>query len=157
MQLEPNHDTPNLNDELIRSFRDIGHTIRHLSEGRGSQKRILVLLRASGTVTQRELTRELRIQPGSASEVIGKLEAAGLLIRTPSQTDRRTADISLTAAGQTAAETAAEQRDKLREQMFSCLSEEEKGVLLGLLRTLTAAWGERQDGGRGCCRWGEGG
>ena len=136
------HDTTDINDKLVCNFRDIGHTIRHIAEGRGSQKRILVILQESGAVTQRELTQKLRIQPGSASEVIGKLEAAGLILRTPSQADHRTVDITLTDAGRAAAEEIAGQREKRHEQMFACLSEEEKEQLLGLLTTLNASWHE---------------
>ena len=55
------HDTTDINDKLVCNFRDIGHTIRHIAEGRGSQKRILVILQESGAVTQRELTQKLRI------------------------------------------------------------------------------------------------
>lgn len=136
------HSTTDINDELVCNFRDIGHTIRHIAEGRGSQKRILVILQESGTITQRELTRKLRIQPGSASEVVGKLETAGLILRTPSQADHRTVDISLTDAGQAAAAEIAGQREKRHEQMFACISEEEKQQLLGLLKTLNAYWHE---------------
>lgn len=136
------HDTTDINDELVCNFRDIGHTIRHIAEGRGSQKRILVILQESDTITQRELTQKLRIQPGSASEVIGKLETAGLILRTPSQTDHRTVNITLTDAGRAAAKEIAGQREKRHEQMFACLSEEEKEQLLELLTTLNASWHE---------------
>ena len=63
------------NNKLIWNLRDIGHTMRHISEGKGSQKRVLITLRETEGMTQRELTRRLDIQPGSVSEVIGKLEA----------------------------------------------------------------------------------
>ena len=130
-------------NKLIWNLRDIGHTMRHISEGRGSQKRILMLLKEAEGITQSELTQCLRIQPGSASEVIGKLEAAGLLVRTPSETDRRTTDVSLTEAGKAAAEDAAAQREERHRQMFACLSEEEKDTLLHLLEKLNADWDAR--------------
>ena len=34
----------NINDKLIMNLRDISHTMRSLYEGRGSQKRILIIL-----------------------------------------------------------------------------------------------------------------
>lgn len=128
------------NNKLIWNLRDIGHTMRHISEGKGSQKRVLITLREAEGMTQRELTRRLDIQPGSVSEVIGKLEAAGLLIRSPSETDRRTADITLTETGKTAAENALSQRQGRHQQMFASLSEEEKDTLLRLLEKLNADW-----------------
>ena len=47
-------------------------------------------------MTQKALTARLGVQPGSASEVLNKLEQAGLILRTPSETDHRTTDIHLT-------------------------------------------------------------
>lgn len=130
-------------DRLIINLRDISHIIRSLYEGKGSQKRILIILNEAGTMTQQELTKRLGIQPGSASEVISKLENAELITRTPSETDRRTADIALTGNGRRMALEAARQRKKRHEEMFSCLSEGEKTELLALLERINADWGQR--------------
>lgn len=132
-----------LNNRLIRNLRNLGHTIRFLYEGKGSQQRILILLLESGSTTQRELTERLGIRPGSASEVIGKLESAGLISRVSSSTDRRTADISLTQAGMHSAEEAAQRRELRHQEMFSCLSPEEKETLLALTEKLNADWALR--------------
>ena len=134
------YDMLDVNNKLIWNFRDIGHTIRRIFEGKGSQKRILMLLKENRGITQRELTEHLGIQPGSASEVIGKLEAAGLILRTPSQEDRRTVELHLTEAGQAAVGEAHAQRELRHEAMFACLSEEERQTLLGLLEKLNASW-----------------
>ena len=131
---------PDRNNDLIWNLWDIGHTMRHISEGKGSQKRVLMTLQESGGMTQRELTEILGIQPGSASEVIGKLEAVGFLVRNPSEADRRTADIRLTEAGETAAVEALARRRERHQQMFACLSEEEKETLLHLLEKINADW-----------------
>ncbi len=129
-----------VNGRLIINLRDISHTMRSLYEGRGSQKRILIILNEVGTITQRALTGRLGIQPGSASEVIAKLENSGLVIRTLSEADRRTADITLTDAGKKLAMEAAANRDKRHAEMFSCLSEQEKAELLLLLEKITEDW-----------------
>lgn len=138
--MKDRYETLDKDHKLVWNLRDIGHTMRHISEGRGSQKRILMFLREFGDITQRELTEWLGIQPGSASEVIGKLETAGFLVRTPSNTDRRTMNIALTEAGKAAAEEAVLQREERHQQMFSCLSGEEQDTLLGLLEKLNADW-----------------
>lgn len=132
-----------LNHQLIMNLRHLGHTIRFLFEGKGSQKRILIILLETGGMTQRELTERLGIKPGSASEVIGKLENTGLILRQLSSSDRRTADIQLTQAGRLQAEEAAMQRSIRHQEMFSCLSEEEKNVLLTLTEKLNADWNSR--------------
>lgn len=132
-----------VNKELIINLRNLGHTIRFLFEGKGSQKRILIILYENGDMTQRELTERLGIQPGSASEVIGKLESAGLIQRRLSRSDRRTADILLTESGRVQAEEASMQRRIRHQQMFSCLTQEEKDTLLKLTGKLDADWNSR--------------
>lgn len=128
------------NNKLIWNFRDIGHTMRQISEGRGSQRRILILLRETKGMTQKELTARLGVQPGSASEVLNKLEQAGLISRTPSETDHRTTDIRLTPDGEALAKEAGAKRAKRHEQMFAVLSEEEKDALIALLERVNAHW-----------------
>ena len=135
-----NYEEFDLNNKLIRNFWDISHTMHHISEGKGSQKRILIILKENRNITQRELTEYLGIQPGSASEVLGKLEAAGLIRRIQSQTDRRTTEVCLTETGEAAADDAYEKRQQRHRKMFACLSEEEKQTLLGLLEKVNASW-----------------
>ena len=129
-----------IHGRLVSNLREIGHTLRAVSEGKGSQKRILMMLLETGPVTQKKLTALLGIQPGSASEVIGKLEAAGLIARTPSPEDRRTTDVCLTEAGAVAAREALAVREKRHETMFSCFTPEEKQTLLQLLEQLNTFW-----------------
>ena len=138
-----------LNNKLIWNLRDTVRTMRRTSEGRGSQKRVLIVLLENGRITQKALTERLGIQPGSASEVIGKLEAAGMLYRAPSEDDRRNSDIVLTDAGRAAAEEAAAQRRARHEDMFACLCEEEKATLLGLLERLNDSWAALYPEGEG--------
>lgn len=140
-----------MNDRIIINLRDLSHMMRSLYEGKGSQKRILIVLaEIGGSVTQRELTELLGIQPGSASEVIAKLESAGYIRRAPNETDHRTVDVTLTEAGKALAEEAKEERVRRHEQMFSCLSDEEKKQLLSLLEKVNEDWEERyQDAGEG--------
>lgn len=135
---------PDANRELIINLRDLSHTMRFLYEGRGSQKRLLiVLLEAGGKLTQRELTSRLGIQPGSASEIIGKLENAGCICREPNARDRRTWDIRFTEKGREAAQAALDQRILRHREMFSCLSDQEKDQLLSLMKKLNEDWETR--------------
>ena len=129
-----------VNDRLIINLRDMGQTIRLLYEGKGSQKRILIILLEVGSITQRALTSRLGIQPGSASEVIAKLENAGLIQRTVSTDDRRTANIRLTPEGEHLAKAAAEDRLRRHREMFSCLNDSEKQTLLGLMERICTDW-----------------
>lgn len=140
------------NNKLIWNIRDLGHTIRQIAEGKASQSRILIILKEIGSITQSELTERLGVQPGTASEVIGKLENANLIVRIPSEKDHRTTDIRLTEEGICKANEALEQRNKRHDEMFSCLSEEDKQRLLMLLEKVNHDWrhryGEASEGRR---------
>ena len=129
-----------INDGLILSLRDLHHTMRSLYEGKASQKRILIILNGLEAITQRDLTERLGIQPGSASEILSKLEGSGWIVRTQNESDRRTTDISLTDSGRKVAEEALKQRRQRHEEMFSCLSGEEKQELLSLLDKVRCDW-----------------
>lgn len=129
---------------------------RFIMGERMGQLRVLELLARWGDMTQRELTEMLGIRPGSASELIGKLERAGLIARTESDADRRTAVVHLTDSGL----EQLESRDKERPELFSALSADEKEQLLALLEKLRADWRERfphehpcrgGHGKHGCC------
>lgn len=128
---------------LVLNLRDLGHFVRNLYEGRGSQKRILILLREFGEMTQAKLTRRLGIRQGSASEVIRKLDSAGLICRSRNDIDKRTVDIRLTEAGQEAAAAAVLQRRQRHKAMFSCLTEQEREELLRLTEKLKQDWEQR--------------
>lgn len=130
-------------NKLIWNIRDMGQVIRELSEGKGSQSRILIILNKVEVITQRALTDRLGIQPGTASEVIAKLEAAGLIVRTQNAEDKRTSDICLTEIGKIKAEEAAEKRRERHTEMFSALKDEDKENLLMLLEKLNHNWRHR--------------
>ncbi|MGM9680724.1 MAG: MarR family winged helix-turn-helix transcriptional regulator [Eubacteriales bacterium] len=142
-QATERYHSADINDKLIINLRDMGQTIRQLYEGKGSQKRILIILLEVGSITQRELTTRLGVQPGSASEVIAKLENAGLILRTVSPDDRRTANIRLTPDGEHLAQIALEDRLKRHREMFSCLSDDEKQTLLSLMERVCGDWDVR--------------
>ena len=127
---------------LAFCLRAAGRMMRMRSDGREGQKRILVMLNG-GPLTQRDLTERLGIQPGSASEIVSKLESGGMIRRTPNPEDRRTMDIQLTEAGREEAVRAEENRRASRAEMFSCLSGEEKAALTSLLEKLMKDWKER--------------
>ena len=130
-------------DRLILELRAIHRTMNALYEGKGSWKRVLIVLGRTGPITQKALTNRLGIQPGSVSAVLGKMEAMGLITRTPSAADQRTMDLRLTPEGESQAALAADQRAARHREMFACLSSEDKTALLRLLETLNADWEER--------------
>lgn len=136
---QADYDALDTDGKLAVKLRELHHRGRGVMESRGGQGKILGILAREGSMTQRALTEQLGIQPGSASEVIGKLERAGLIERSENAADRRTADIKLTEQGREQAESAPKEKPVL----FSALSDEEKAQLLSLLEKLDADWKSR--------------
>ena len=86
-------------------------------------------------MTQRKLTERLGVQPASASEVLAKLETAGMIVRTPSEMDRRTVDVALTEAG------AAHAGEASCRGLLDPLDAQERETLRVLLEKIaSAAW-----------------
>ena len=131
------------NEKLVHSLWDVHHKMRLLHDGKSSQSRILIVLREHGSMTQRELTDHLHVRPGSASEILTKMEQTGLITRTPNQSDQRTMDIFLTEKGNSLALEAREQRKALYDKIFVCLTPEEQDTLFSLLEKLLADWETR--------------
>ncbi|MGN0695951.1 MAG: MarR family winged helix-turn-helix transcriptional regulator [Oscillospiraceae bacterium] len=132
-----------INGRLIIDLRDISHTMRSLYEGKCSQKRILIIMNEMGETTQTELTARLGVRSASVSEVVGKLEKAGAVVRRQGEYDRRTVILSLTDSGRELARQAQQQRDRRHEEMFSCLTDDEKNDLLALLEKINSDWEQR--------------
>lgn len=111
--------------------------------GKDSQNRVLHMLLRSGGMTQRQLTERLDIQPGSASELLKKLETAGLITREANADDRRTTNITLTEAGKAQVEENRKKFKETNRALFETFSEEEKQQLLTLLEKLVHDWVQR--------------
>lgn len=131
----------NINDKLVNRLLDLHRMMRKLYEGKASQSRILIILfENGGHMPQKELTECLRIQPGSASEILTKLESAGLVTRIQSKEDRRATEIELTEEGRAGAVEAVRQRRERHKQMFASLNDAEQTQLLSYLERLCADW-----------------
>lgn len=137
----PNYDEMNIDEKLFALLNRLGRTGHGASNGKSSQNLILQILRRSGCMTQRELTEQLGIQPGSVSEILKKLETAGLITRQSNSEDRRTVDIALTDAGKTQAEASCTQ--PAHQALFESLTDDEKQQLLSLLEKVGQDWHHR--------------
>lgn len=126
--------------ELMQKLRMCGHHLYRMSDGRMSQRRILGLLAERGELSQRELQELLDVRSASASEVLGKIEAEGLIERSQSEEDRRTMRVRLSDAGRAEAETLRAAHESEAAKLFACLTEEEKEQLGALLTRLQEHW-----------------
>jgi DNA-binding MarR family transcriptional regulator len=125
--------------------------MRHHADAKGGQGRILGFLLRRERIPQREMQELLGVQAGSLSEILSKLEAGGLISRTPNEDDRRSMDIVMTEEGGRIAQESEVHRQQRRETLFQALSEEEKRTLAALLEKLNEDWSSRFEKGPGRC------
>lgn len=86
------------------------------------------------------LAEHLRIAPRSATEVVDALEERGLVLRSPSPSDRRAVALTLTDAGRELRAEIDKARSAHADDFFAVLSEDEQDTLRQLLtKALTAA------------------
>lgn len=125
-------------DNLYSLMRTCGRYL-YLRSGKGAgQGRILAILMNRKKMTQKELQDILRIQPGSMSEILAKLEEKGLIRRGKDDEDKRRCILELTDAGAEAARLQEKQEDG--HPTFGVLKEAEQEELKKLLGKLLEYW-----------------
>ena len=122
-------------DSLRGLMRRCVHILVHRSGISGTRERVLRLLAERGDMSQSDFVYLLELRSASVSELLGKLEAQGLVTRRRSETDRRGVTISLTDAGRTALPAPADP-----DAAFSALTDEERTQLQTLLQKLLTSW-----------------
>ena len=119
-----------------------------LSSGQGkkqTQGRILKILYLHGPMTQKTLQEKLDIQPGSMSEIAGKLEHKGLLVRDKDPVDKRKILLTLTQAGRADVEQFQKHGRSHHTKDFDVLTPEEQQQLSQLLEKLLDSWSAAQE------------
>lgn len=132
--------TPLQDVELMRQMRRCNHLLYHKFSLNFSQNRILSVLNREGPMTQKALMCRLQIQPGSLSEVIAKVEGAGLVERRRCEDDRRSVEIRLTEEGVRQAEAFERDRQDMAHLLFETLNDDEKHQLMRLMTKLHEHW-----------------
>ena len=136
--------------QVLHDLGFLGHYLHMNAGGRSGQQHLLVkLLCNGGHMTQRGLQEAAGISSGSMSEILAKLEASGLIVRTRCDEDRRQLDIALTDAGKVRAEELIERRTEFEQECLACLDERERQQLVGLLDRLVGHWKGLE--GKGAC------
>lgn len=136
--MEPGEQEQDL--QLVRRLRRCGHLLHHIYNfSNGSQMRLLLRLRDE-PMTQKELTDQLRIQPGSLSEMLAKVERAGLVEKRRSERDRRNFELRLTDEGCAQADVFEKEQMEQATWLLEPLTDDQKTQLKSLLDTLIAHW-----------------
>lgn len=119
-----------------RAARLLARAYHRRDHAHHAQEHVLGIVRERGSITQAELLEILDVRSSSLSEVLAKLERAGLITRERNEADRRGFVISPTdkAAGQEGEQGGMAGVSPL----FACLDDAERAQLAGLLRKLTA-------------------
>jgi DNA-binding MarR family transcriptional regulator len=97
---------------------------------------LLTALAEGDGVTQKELVRRANSDPNTVSEMLGRLERRGLILRERHADDGRALQVSLTEAGRAAQRRAMEGSASLREALASLVPADELGTLLDHLNRI---------------------
>lgn len=133
-------ESPPGSERLVKDLIYCASFLRNHAEGRGSQRRVLFVLRAHGPMTQRELLEEMGVRASSLSELLGKLESKGFIKKEKSAADKRNYNVSITDDGLQALEELHAQHQAAMSELLSGLSPEEREQLAGLLSKLRTLW-----------------
>ena len=97
------------------------------------------LYRRRDGVTMSELSRMLLVSNGNATAVVDRLEADGMVRRTPSDTDRRTVYVALTLEGIAAFEAMATGHEAEVDKRFSGVTEADLDARTEILKRMGKA------------------
>lgn len=97
------------------------------------------LYRRRDGVTMSELSRMLLVSNGNATAVVDRLEADGMVRRTPSDTDRRTVYVAMTPAGIAAFEAMATGHEAEVDKLFAGVTEADLDALTEILKRVGKA------------------
>lgn len=133
-------------EDLAGKLEYCGRVLGQFAGRHRAQRKILRILREQGPISQKELQEILGIQSGSMSEIAAKLESRGLIARGRDQADKRKITLSITEKGlEWVVQRDGEGIRQRRAELFSALTEEERGTLEALLDKLAADWIQRME------------
>ena len=101
-----------------------------------TEARILLEVSHRGSPTATDLSRELGLDPGYLSRLLGRLEGRGLLTRAPSEADGRRRVLSLTPGGEEAFSLLDSRSREEVGEMLAGLFQGEQRRLLEAMRTV---------------------
>ncbi|HSK25972.1 MAG TPA: MarR family transcriptional regulator [Jiangellales bacterium] len=93
-----------------------------------------------------ELAATCAVEPPTVTRMVGRLETAGLVRRTPDPGDRRAVLVELTRAGEGLRGKVRESWGELERRSTARLGPEERATLVRLLGAVTAGLGTPDDG-----------
>ena len=116
--------------ELRREVHSLGVT--------GGQVTLLIGIKKNSGLSQRELAERERISGAAASAHVDRLERAGLVRRTRSETDRRRIGLEVTPKGLRVLEQVRRRRTAWLAERLETLSPEQRDAIESALEPLAA-------------------
>jgi DNA-binding MarR family transcriptional regulator len=131
-------DEPSLDELLLGAARALR---RRWAVGLGPElsphdARALRVIGHHGPTRLGVVAEHLRIAPRSATDVVDRLEARGLVDRAPDPADRRAMTVSLTPRGETVLADVDAARREGADEFFGALTERERADLAAVLARL---------------------
>jgi DNA-binding MarR family transcriptional regulator len=113
---------------------------------------VLATLRRSGPpyrLTPGRLTHSAMVTSGAISQRLDRLEARGLLTRTPNASDGRGVDVTLSPAGHQLIDAVLPDHVRNEHRMLAALTPEERATLAAVLSKLITSMGDNAGADRG--------
>ena len=132
---------------LLRAHAQLGTALLANIGVPPPQELILLRLEKYGTLPQSDIVRYLYRDRSTTSATLQTMERARLISRTPSPTDRRALDVTITDAGLALCPAVREAWAQLENTAFSHLSADDRARLVDAMNTsrdaLAASLGDR--------------
>ena len=108
------------------------------------EMRVLYEIRNHANISASDIGRELDLDAAYLSRLLARLVAKGIVTRTPSETDARLHELSLSAKGQTIVNAADDRQAALTADMLAPLSAAERRQLVDAMATIETLLGRRR-------------
>lgn len=134
--------------EQFRTFQVLLHRIYgpkrrgfHQGNPYRGQGRVLLLLEMQESINQKDLAFLLDIRPQSLGELLSKMEASELIVRTASEEDKRVMVVSITDKGRETAQKLKDEKEN-KSVWLDCLSADDKVTLSKLFQKMIDSMNE---------------
>lgn len=127
---------------ISRGRQKVHQSLGGVPEGQG---RILRELLQTDGMSQKELAQKLQIRQPSLTELLLKLESGGYIERRQNKNDKRITNVFITDKSSEQRKQIGIARQKMSQDMFHALTDEEQVALINLLNKLVTAWTEELD------------
>lgn len=134
-------DSQNLDDwellsQVCQAFRGLSETFMNRIDMHRGQATLLCRLYAQEGMTQSEIAEQLAVQGATVTNILQRMEEAGLVVRRRDPEDNRLVRVYLTDEGREKERVIIEQFKALEEAIFEGVSEAERATVRRIFRRM---------------------